>query len=129
MLVVNTATPLQSQKTARFSKIAYYCVNLINLTLKANLLNEVCFCGGFMCLLWIAQVHWKPFYWPGDTRHLSTWNGLHLVDLYCGPEYCRLVFATGIWPHLSSLGRSLSVLKIPGICSGDTLEWFLKHCM
>lgn len=43
--------PSSHKRQLGFRKIVYYCVNLIILTLKANLLNEVCFCDGFMCLL------------------------------------------------------------------------------
>lgn len=109
-----------------FRKIVHCHVHLIILPLKPNFQNAVYFCDGCMCLLWIAQLHWKSVCRPTDANKIiSMCSCLPLVDLHCEPECCRLVLTTNIWSHLSSLGKSLSVLQIPGIISGGTMEWFM----
>lgn len=108
-----------------FRKIVHCYVHLVTLTLKANLQNAVYFCDRCMCLLWIAQMHWKSV-WPTDAnKTVSVCSCLPLVYLHCGLESFRLVLTTNIQSHLSSLGKSLSILQIPGIISGETIEWFL----
>lgn len=97
--------PSSHKRQLGFRKIVYWYVHLINLTLKANLLNEVYFCDEYVCLLWIAQVHWKSFCWPADTsKAVSMCSGLRL-------EICIVDQNIAGWHSLLVFGHTSQVLE------------------